>query len=235
MTIRKLQYAIDYIHVLTFKDHLKQLMAPYFDYDHLEYAVDNENTINEAGRLIFKNEGFAMQFKKDGVALVYEGDVSAVKRSGNPVLEIFFKIFSDITRLPHYSRTTRHRITVDGVEILEKKHAEEIMSKNNFLTNPFVALDEFAAILIFKQEQKEVKLQLGNYSDKDIKKYDLTPFNTIFNKAIIGAKGLMCQLTVQEEISSGSFSKFKELLSFAELLMKKYLDSTNNERGSITY
>jgi hypothetical protein len=229
MTTRKLQYAIDYIHVLTFKDYIRDLIAPYFDYELLEYAIDNENTLNESARLIFKVEGFGLQFKKDGVAFVFEGDASLVKKSGNPVLEMFFKIFNDITRLKHYSRTTRHRMTLDAVRFTERSKTEELLYNNPFIKNPFGKLTEFASVLIFNYEGKEVKLQVGNYFEADIKKYDLTPLKTKFNQELFGQTGLMAQITVQEAISSGSFSKFKDLLNFSESTITKYLESTNNE------
>jgi hypothetical protein len=221
MKIRKIVYNIDYIHVLTFKEHYKAIIGPYFEYEPLEYGIDNEGTMNESIRLIFKNEGFILQFRKEGILMLFEGDISEVKRN-NAVVDVFFDIYEKIKKIDGFCKTKRHRIVIDAVTIDEKTIVEPQLENNMYLKNPFGKLEEFGTILQFERDSKKCKLHFGNYLEKDIKQYNLTPLNTEYNKDLIGNVGFMCQTTVGEEITNSSFSKFKSLLKEGEDIIHLY-------------
>lgn len=223
MKVRKLQYAIDYIHILTFREQYKSLIAPYFDYDRLEYAIDNENTLNEFARLIFPIEGFAIQVKKEGVAFVYEGDISLVRKS-NPILDIFFDIYINITKFENYSKTVRHRMTIDTVAFKTEEEVNASLESNSYLKNPFGKLKEFATVFVFDKNNKEYKLQFGNYHEGDIKKHDLSPLKTEYNKELFDKHGFMCQTTVVEPSNTANFTKFKSLITDIEEITNLYLE-----------
>lgn len=46
MQARKVTFIVGYIHILTFKEQIKRIVAPYFAYD-IEYGIDNEGTMQE--------------------------------------------------------------------------------------------------------------------------------------------------------------------------------------------
>ena len=48
MAIRKVQYQIDLVHILTFKDEYRYALNPYFGFDNVEYGIDFENSISES-------------------------------------------------------------------------------------------------------------------------------------------------------------------------------------------
>ena len=75
MKIRRLQYNIDYTHIITFKEEYKQAVLPYFGFENLRYGIDNENTINESIRLIFSTETIALFIRKEGITFLFEGDI----------------------------------------------------------------------------------------------------------------------------------------------------------------
>ena len=41
MEIRRLQYHIDYIHILTFREEYKKAIMPFFGFSDLHYAIEN--------------------------------------------------------------------------------------------------------------------------------------------------------------------------------------------------
>lgn len=223
MVIRKITYSIGYVHVLTFKENYKSIITPYFDFEPLEYAIDNENTISESIRLIFRNEGFILLFRKEGITFIYEGNVNDIKKN-NPIIDIFFEIYEKIKKIEGFSKTKRHEINIDAVGIVEKEKSELLLERNLYLTNPFGKLREFATIFEFERDLKKYRLQFGNFSEDDIKKYNLSPLNTEHNSDLKGNFGLMCQVTVKEDITSSSFNKFKQLLKDGEGVINLYLE-----------
>lgn len=92
MAIRKLQYQIDYVHILTFREEYKKAVSPFFGFQDVEYAIENENTINEGIRLIFKNEKIALFVRKESITFIFEGEVDEVKNP-NGIIKFFFDLY----------------------------------------------------------------------------------------------------------------------------------------------
>lgn len=221
MIIRKFTYTIGHIHILTFKDRIKEIIAPFFRYEPLEYGVDNEGTLQENVRLIFRKEGCIMQFNKESASLIYEGDIAEVKKH-NPTVEIFFDIYDKITKMQGFIGVRTQNLQVDAVLIKEESEYKETLAKNNFLTIPFKNVDEFATIFEFKDAGKEYRVHFGNFTPKDIVKLNLTPLKLKFNEELEGKFGLVGQFQVGEETKSVSFSKLKDLIALNEKFIKEY-------------
>jgi len=216
MSIRRIQYQIDYVHIITFREEYKIAVAPYFGFDKLEYGIDNENTIHEGIRLIFKTEQIALILRKDAITLIYEGDVEELKKQ-NGVIKLFWDLYEKIKSFQAYVKTTRHSLLVHAVKIKDKKEVEEMLLKNPYLSlNPFGKLDEFSCVYEVKKEEVDYKMQFGNYTEKDIKKHDLTPLKTSFNEDLINGLGIMGRLDITEMEKNPNFTKFKSLLTKAE-------------------
>lgn len=222
MKIRRLQYNIDYTHILTFKEEYKQAVLPYFGFDNLRYGIDNENTSNESIRLIFTTETIALFIRKEGITFIFEGDTNDLKNQTG-VIRFFWDIFEKIKSFKGYKKSNRHSLIAHAVEIMEKDKVNSILSNcPYFKLNPFGKLDEFAAIYDFKNNEKSYKFNFGNYSEKDLKTYDLTPFKTEFNNDLFDNLGLMCRLESFEDCKTPSFSKFKSLLAETEGIISSF-------------
>lgn len=222
MKIRRLQYNIDYTHILTFKDEYRAAVLPYFGFDNLRYGIDNENSINESIRMIFMTETIALFIRKEGITFLFEGDVTDLKNQTG-VIKFFWDIYEKIKLFKGYKKTNRHSLITHSVEIMKKEEVEEILKDCPcFKINPFGALDDFAANYEFKKAEKIFKFIFGKYSEKDIKTYDLTPFKTEGNKELFENVGIMCKLDIFEDCKTPSFSKFKSLLSEAENIISSY-------------
>jgi len=216
MSIRRLQYQIDYTHIITFKEEYKPIIMPYFSFDGLEYAIDNENSIHESVRLIFRKENLAIFIRKEGLTFMFEGDINDLKNS-NGVIKFFWDIFEQIKSLKGYIKSTRHALIVHEVSIKEKDEVESILNNPPFFSlNPFGALNEFSCIYEFNKSDILHKLQFGNYSQKDIPLHDLSPFRTSFNKDLFDNVGMMARLELVELEKTPTHSKFKSILSKAE-------------------
>jgi len=212
MSIRKLQYQIDFVHILTFREEYKKAILPFFGFENLEYGIDNEGSINESIRLIFKNEQMALSLRKEAMTIIFEGDVKEFKNPNSPI-KIFWDIYEKIKELEGYSRTIRQHLIIHAVEIGDKENIKKILEKNPYLSlNPFGALDEFCCVYEFKKKDIQYKLEFGNYSEKDIKKHDLTPFKTKYNEDLVNNVGLMGRLEVTEIEKNPTFNKLKTLL-----------------------
>lgn len=227
MTPRKFVYNIDYIHILSFREQYKAAISPYFAYDKIEYSIENENTILESIRLIFRAEGFVLQFRKEGITLLYEGDISIVKKK-NPVVDIFFEIFERIKKFDGFIKTTRHKIVLDSVEIIDDEELVNKELKNNtFLKNPFTDLNDFSCVYEFLKEDKKCIFEFGIYNERDIKRYDLSPLRTDYNSDLSkGKTGFMCRTTVELESDVISYSKFKNLIEDSENIIQQFKDKT---------
>lgn len=226
MTIRKVVYAIDYIHILTFKEHYKNIISPYFSYEPLEYGIDNENTNNEAIRLNYRTEGVSINVKKDGMIFLYEGNVEDIKRK-HAQADIFFEIYSKVTAMPGFIKTKRQKIFVDAVRIIPPEEFEDEIEKNKQFYNPFKNLEEFALTYNFEIDDKRYRFQFGNFSEKDIAQYQLSPFSIPFNNDLKGGLGIMCQVAVEQFIGEASFTKMKTLIRDAESIISQYTPSSN--------
>jgi len=131
MKIRRIQYSIDYIHILTFREEYKEAVVPYFAFEGLEYAIDFENTINESIRLIFKRENFAIILKKEQITFIYEGDVNNLKIAEG-VISTFWEIYNKIAKFRGYKRSVQHTIIANAVDILEAEKNTLILDNNSY-------------------------------------------------------------------------------------------------------
>ncbi len=222
MKIRRIQYNIDYVHILTFKEEYKQAVIPYFGFDNLRYGIDNENTINESIRLIFASDFMALFIRKDGLTIIYDGADSDLKNQ-NGIMKFFWEIYERIKNFQGYKKTTRHSIIAHAVDLTEKKLIEKSLNNNDYFSiNPFGKLTEFGCNYEFKKDDKDYKFQFGNFSEKDIKVHDLRSLGSEYNKDLVDGLGFMCRVEIFDKCSTPNFSKFKALLSNAEHLISSY-------------
>jgi len=116
MKIRRIQYNIDYVHIITFREEYKLAIVPYFGFDNLKYGIDNENTINESVRLIFEADHLAIFIRKEGITFLFEGDINDLKNQ-NGVIKLFWDMYERVKTFRGYKKTSRHSIIVHAVEI----------------------------------------------------------------------------------------------------------------------
>lgn len=222
MSIRKITYSTHYTHVLTFLEHYKSIIAPYFRYEPLEYGIDNESSYLVNIRLIFRVEGFILQFNKESATLIYEGDVADVKKS-NPIIDIFFEIMEKIKKIDGFIRIINSRLIVDSVIVTSKERYTSLLETNKFVLNPFGKLDEFAVVYEYKKDDKMYKFEIGNFNDQDIIKRNLSPIQSQYNKDLLDKYGIISQMTIVENSSTINHSKFKSLLAESENISITYL------------
>lgn len=216
MKIRKIQYNINFVHILKFQQEYKEVIFPYFALDNIRYAIDNENSIHETIRLVFENENVALILNKGTLQFVYEGDVAALKKS-NTMTQIYFDIFEKVKKLSSYHKTVGHNMIVFCVDILSADISKKILEKPPYFTNnPYPNVNEFATIYEFTKDSYGCKLHFGNYSKKDLKIHDLMPFKTEYNSDLLDGVGTMARFEAKESIANSTFTKFKSLLSFCE-------------------
>jgi hypothetical protein len=222
MSIRRLQYQVDYFHIITFKEEYRKAVAPYFSFEDLEYGIDNENTIHEGIKLIFKNEQIAFFLRKDSVILLFEGDVNVLKNQ-NGVIKTFWELYEKAKSFYGYTKTVKHTLVVHAVDIREKEEIKSLLENPPYLKeNPFGKLDEFSCVYEFKKNEIDHKFQVGNFTPRDIKIHDLTPFKSEFNQDLTENVGLMGRLELTEIDKNPSFSKFKSLVSKSEEILSSF-------------
>jgi len=222
MKIRRVQYNIDYVHIISFREEYKQAVIPYFGFDNLRYGIDNENTINESIRLIFTTESIALYIRKEGISIIFEGDSNDLKNQ-NGVIKLLWDLYEKIIKFHGYRKTSRHSLICHAVEIKKQNDNDKFLKQNPyFVVNPFGKLNEFCCVYEFEKDNKKYKFEFGNFSEKDIKKHDLRPFETEFNEDLVGSVGLMCRTEIREETHTVSFSKFKKLLTETEKIISSY-------------
>lgn len=217
MSIRRIQYQVDYLHIITFQEEYKKAIAPYFGFEGLEYGIDNENTINEGVRLIFKQENLALFFRKEAIVIIYEGNGDDLKNQ-NSIFKIFWELYEKVKGFYGYTKTIQHTLIVHAVDIRDSKEVVELLRGNKFLSqNPFGNLDEFMCVYHFTKDEILYKFNFGNYSERDIKIHDLSPFKAKFNEDLVNNVGIMGRLEITEPDRSPTFTKFKSLLSKAKI------------------
>jgi len=230
MPIRRLQYQIDYIHILTFREEYKLAVAPYFGFDNLEYGIENENTIMESIKLIFKNEQMAIFLRKEGMVLIYEGDVADIKNQ-NGSIKIFWELFEKVKTFKGFRKCSRQILITHQVDIKPKEEISKLLEKNPYLLlNPIGKLNEFACIYEFEKDDVKYKFEFGNFSQRDIKTHELMPFQTKFNDDLIDNTGMIGRLEATEIESAPSFSKYKSLLTRSENIFQEFKFSVNEKK-----
>lgn len=215
MNIRRVQYQIGCVHNLLFKEEYKLAVLPYFSFERVEYGIDNENTIHEQIRLIFKNENMIIVMKKDGLAFICESDKSELEDE-NGIMKIFWDLYEKFKLFKGYTKTSSHLLLVHAIEFKENKDVEDILNNNPFLKNPYGKLDEFGCAYEFKKDDFIYKINFGNYSKKDISIQDLRPLKSEATKDLMDKVGLMMRIEINKPEKNPSFKKFVALLRNAE-------------------
>lgn len=228
MKVRKIQFDIDYTHILTFREEYKNAIIPYFGLDEVRYAIENENTIDEKIRLIFKNEAIAILFRKDGISYIYEGDSNETLDSVG-VTKFFWDIFEKTKLFRGYLGVNRNHISIMAVETLEEDSYLKIAdSPRQFSQNPFGKLEDWTSIYDFEKEPgKTYKIQFGNFCSKDISKHEISPFKTKYNEDLKTSNGLLAIVDIFERKKSANFSQYKKLFSEAISYLPLISDITN--------
>lgn len=221
MTIRRVQYSIEYVHILTFREEYKRAIIPYFGFDNLRYAIDEEGTFNENIRLFFDADSLFISVRKDGLTFIYEGDVSKLN-SSNGFIKTFWEIFDRVKSFEGYKKTVRNSLICHGVDIIDQEpfNVNEMFSDK--WHSPFSDLSELAVIYEFEKEFNRIKLQYGNFSPKDIKIHDLMPFNNPFNSDLNDGFGVMARCEIKSDGDTASHSKLKGLLDETNGLLSKF-------------
>jgi hypothetical protein len=211
--------------MLTFSQEYRRAVAPYFKFDNIEYGIDNENTINEAIRIIFKNEYFGIYLRKEALTFVYDGDPEDLKHQ-NGIIRFYWELYEKIKAFEGYTRTNRHQLTTHLVDIKEKNAIDEVLRDPSAylpMKPPVGKIQEFACVYEFTDDdERSYRFQMGNYSEKDIKKSELSPYNSKYNEDLKSAVGLMAHLEVIEKETSPTYSKFKSLMSKSENIYKAF-------------
>jgi len=223
MKTRIIQYNLDYVHILSFREEYKNAVIPYFGLDNLRYGIDNENTINESIRLLYNQEHMAIAFRKEGLTIVYEGEEKDLKNQ-NGVMKLFWDLFERAQKFKGFRKTVKHSVILKAVEIMDKDKMVDILKNPKYFNvNPFGQMSDFGCIYEFNNNDRFCKFEFGNYSEKDIETHDLSPFRTTENSDLFdGNTGLMCHAEVREDLNNITFSKFKSLLNEAEDIIKRY-------------
>jgi hypothetical protein len=212
MKIRKIQYNVYYSHILSFKEEYKKIVSPYFGWENVQYAIENLNSLNESIRLIFTDYNALIQCRKDGLSLMYEGDIDdLIKDSG--LIHDFFTILENISKVPCFSKMSRHDAIVHAVDTSKKVNVADFISKNPIK----VPLIDFAVTYHYLWKGTDIHVTTGDFINADIAKYDLTPFKTKFNEDLAKAEtGEMCEIRTSTKENSLNFTKFKSLLGMID-------------------
>jgi hypothetical protein len=227
MKIRKIQYKIEYSHILTFSLHYKDIIAPFFKIPNLSYGFENQGTIDESINLIFKESKCAIQCNKGFVTVIYEGDPEDLKRSESPQMLNFFDILAAISDMSAFGFYTRHSIQAQAVKMYEEgfelNEFQDAKNSKFIKFFPLSNLNEFALTFESGTVNDYRRIQFGNFSQRDIKNFDLTPFKTEHNSDLTsGNSGYMCDIVITEPLSAKSRTKFKELLTLVQTEVRRF-------------
>jgi len=191
-------------------------VSPYFGFEKVEYAIEDENSVHEGIKLVFKNEKIVIVLNKEGILFLFEGDADELKNQNGPI-KFFWDIYEKIKGFKNYIRTTRHILLTHAVNVKAKEEVVTILKTTPyFAKNLFGNLDEFGCSYEFLNDGINFKIQFGNFTPKDIRKHDLSPFKTEFNKDLFESVGIMGRIELFEQERNPTFSKFKNLLTKTE-------------------
>lgn len=217
MKVRRVQYNIHYGHVLTFRNDYKKIISPYIALPNVQYAIENINTMNESGRLVFQDLNSIIQCRKDGITLVVEGDLKDAMAEHGAIHE-FFAMYESITKLECFSKTLRHDILVNSVDTTRTLESTEYIK-----VNPFNNLIDFAVTYHFEYKKYDVHFSIGNFVQSDIQKFDLTPFKSTHNADLKEAKiGITTESRVAAKETTPDFFKFKSICDVVERNLKLF-------------
>lgn len=84
MKIRRVQYDVEFTHILTFQEEYRHKVAPIFKEPNLRYGLENVGTLDESIKLIFTDLNFVVHCSKGAIRMMYEGDPKDFTRGGSP-------------------------------------------------------------------------------------------------------------------------------------------------------
>ena len=212
MVIRKIQYNINYSHILTFKDDYKNISSPYFGWNKVKYSVEQMNTIHESLRLIFTEYNCIIHLRKDGITIMFEGDEEMFMTDAG-LLKEFFVMYNNITELECYGKTIRHDFIVYSVDV-----SNPINNTDYLKFNPIKAeLTEFACVYTYNFKNYNINFTFGDFIPNDISRYELSPFSAEQNIDLVSADGSIietlnyskCEFTAYFVYSNDSRGKYR--------------------------
>jgi len=209
--------------MLTFRHEYQKIVAPYFSFKDMRYAVDNDETLDEMFRLVFPNEGIVIYFRKEGVIFLYEGDSDMV--ATHPIFDIFWQICDKMKSISSFAGIAKHTLILHAVDIKESEDIAKFENNPRFkLYNPFGILDDFNIRYEFSKDadNDKVKFNFGRFYKEDIARHELMPFRTEFNKDLETGIGLMCRLEISRKDKHPTVSKFKQLYSDSKKMINDF-------------
>lgn len=208
MKVIKIQYTIGYYHMLSFADNYKKIINPFFTQPNLSYQIENEFTLEENIRLIFKDFDTIIQCRKDGMTMVFQGDEKEFVSEATNVRE-FFSILETIQKHEMFTKVMFHEVQVmlfDDKNIAVGDYLK--YSPNNNIT-------EFLCNYHFDKEDYNCNLNFGNFIPNDIKKHNLFLFkNETTDKLATKTEGALVDFRAKEITTTPSMNKLKNLLKF---------------------
>lgn len=229
MKIRRIQYDIEYSHILTFQNEYKSKIASVFKEPSLRYGIENEGTIDESIKLIFIDLSIAIHCSKGALRIMYEGDPKDLFKGGSPQWNMLTQILNSIKEINGFGNIVRNSIKAYAVKVFEDNQKPNEMKintieKSKFIKfSPFENLNEFAVIFESGNNEHNSKIHFGNFSNLDIEKFDLTPFDLNYNKDLFNKEGYIAEVTIKKNINSFSKSNFKDLINEIEKLIEKFI------------
>ncbi|MBL7763394.1 MAG: hypothetical protein JNL23_08195 [Chitinophagaceae bacterium] len=227
MIIKRFQYTINYVHILTFREEYKAAIIPYFGFDKVEYAVDNQNTVDESIRLIFRIEGFALVINKEGINFIYEGEIEDL-REQNTKFKIFWDIYEKLRKFKGYLKGTKHTIIANAIVPKSVERSVILAEPLGISFNPFKSLNEYAITYESHVDDIYHKIHFGNFSNRDIQAFDLRPLQTEFTKDLEDTVGYHVKIESFKAEKEPTFSKFKSLLHNVEKTLSLFDELIRN-------
>ena len=218
MKLRKVQYDLEFTHILTFQENYRSKIAPIFQEPNLRYGLENIGTLEESIKLIFKELGLVFQCNMGAVRVMFEGDPKDFVKGGSPQWDLFVQVVNCIKSIEGFGHITRHRMQVHAVDI-NNEEQEVFELKRDTISNskylkfaPYSKFNEFAIIYENGIEGDGSKVTFGNFSESDINKFNLSPFNTAYNKDLFSGIGYIADVIAHRPLSSFSKSSYKDIL-----------------------
>ncbi|MCH7535910.1 MAG: hypothetical protein IH948_09270 [Bacteroidetes bacterium] len=131
MKIVRIQYNIEFVHIITFNAEYRAAIAPYFAFDNVRYGIENENTIEERVKLVFTNECVVLFLRKEGINFMYEGN-SEELLDPNGIMKLFWDLYERVKLFEGYKGTKRHSLAANAVEIQDKEKVNEFLEDNSY-------------------------------------------------------------------------------------------------------
>lgn len=232
MKIRRVQYDVEFSHILTFQEEYRSKIASVFTEHKLRYGLENTGTIDESIKLVFTDLTLIVHCSKGALRMVYEGDPRDFIRGGSPQWDVFMEIFNSIKQISGFGYLTRHSLQAIAVKVLEKEEVpcelnEGSLSSSKYIKfSPYQNYNEFGLIYenVNVQNEDFSKITFGNYSFSDIQKFDITPFESEYNEDLFTNVGYMADAIIKRPFSSFSKTSFKDILKEVEDLISKFED-----------